>query len=418
MCWGPKFRVLARGHWSTRSRLRSTPSSTRCDPGTTTSARSASTRPSSGSPSPSRSRVRLAYEVTRFPALMRLLRGRRTTPVPGSAPRSIRDVLPSCSPPRISSTSRSRNTTSCGSSFAPSRASAPGSDRLELFSADGYYSCRIKVLSPRARVTGVELDPGASPARRDHHPPAGVPRCDLPPGGRVVIRRPAESRPTISCCAPAGLYHVSDPGQTPSGHETESSATISSSRARSRWRPRTPATSCEPARGWQHGCRFTHAWLRTRLEDFGWRVLEEARAELPGNPRGSRSRVELLPVRAHRTLSASARPPTRDDISRTGSPGTQPGPDGVASPVAGSPATTLRMTIGGQRPAVGHWSTVHGRIPHNRETVDSCRTRQAGMLRCTLRLVGRRATRATRTARRTIGRILGRSASRSGEPPG
>ena len=36
-----------------------------------------------------------------------------------------------------------------------------------------------------------------------------------------------------------------------------------------------------PPKGWQHGCRFTHAWLR--LEELGWHVLEEARAELPGN---------------------------------------------------------------------------------------------------------------------------------------
>lgn len=39
----------------------------------------------------------------------------------------------------------------------------------------------------------------------------------------------------------------------------------------------------EPAPGWQHGCRFTHAWLRECIAALGWRVEAEARADLPGN---------------------------------------------------------------------------------------------------------------------------------------
>jgi hypothetical protein len=41
----------------------------------------------------------------------------------------------------------------------------------------------------------------------------------------------------------------------------------------------------QPAKGWRHGCRFTHRWLAARLEEVGWHVLEAARAELPGNHR-------------------------------------------------------------------------------------------------------------------------------------
>ena len=59
---------------------------------------------------------------------------------------------------------------------------------LELFSADGYYSCRIKALSPDARVTGVELDPrrsdGPSPSRG-----GWVRRRDLPPERRPGLPR-------------------------------------------------------------------------------------------------------------------------------------------------------------------------------------------------------------------------------------
>jgi hypothetical protein len=41
----------------------------------------------------------------------------------------------------------------------------------------------------------------------------------------------------------------------------------------------------QPAPGWQHGSRFTHAWLLRQLEEMGWHVLDQARDELPGNPR-------------------------------------------------------------------------------------------------------------------------------------
>jgi hypothetical protein len=41
----------------------------------------------------------------------------------------------------------------------------------------------------------------------------------------------------------------------------------------------------EPAKGWRHGCRFTHRWLAARLEAVGWHVIDAARAELPGNHR-------------------------------------------------------------------------------------------------------------------------------------
>ena len=37
----------------------------------------------------------------------------------------------------------------------------------------------------------------------------------------------------------------------------------------------------QPAKGWQHGCRFTHAWLRAQLGNSVG-LLQEIRAELPG----------------------------------------------------------------------------------------------------------------------------------------
>ncbi len=208
----------------------------------------------------------------------------------------------------------------------------PGPDCLELFSADGYYSCRIKALSPRARVTGVELDPeqvrrAETITRRLAFRDVTFHQADV----WSFVGRSNRAYDLVLCAG--GLYHVSDPARLLQAVKpivrdylvVQSVVTLETE---------DPGYFVQPARGWQHGCRFTHAWLRTRLEDFGWRVLEEARAELPGNPR-AHDRGSSFFLCAHRTLSASARPPTRDDISRTGSPGTQPGPDGSRPPSRG-----------------------------------------------------------------------------------
>jgi hypothetical protein len=324
-----------------------------------------------GVPFPLEERARLACEATRA-VLMRLLGGRRTTPVPRERPRSIRDVL------RRAPTSHLLNQPVKERHLMRLVARAlsglgPGPDCLELPSADGYYSCRIKALSPRARVTGVELDPGQvrraeTITRRLAFRDVTFHQADV----WSFVGRPNRAYDLVLCAG--GLYHVSDPARLLQAGKpivrgylvVQSVVTLETE---------DPGHFVQPASGWQHGCRFTHAWLRARLEDLGWRVLEEARAELPGNPGPT---IEGRASSCARTGPSAPRLAPRLETTPRGPGAPEPSRAGTGRVLRRG--VTLRMTIAGQRPAVGHWSTVHGRIPHNRETVDSCRTKQAGML--------------------------------------
>jgi hypothetical protein len=98
----------------------------------------------------------------------------------------------------------------------------------------------------------------------------------------AFLDRSEEAYDLVLCAG--GLYHVSDPARllqavrrVARGHlVVQSVVTLETE---------DPGYFVQPAKGWQHGCRFTHAWLRARLEALDWQVLEEARAELPGNHR-------------------------------------------------------------------------------------------------------------------------------------
>ncbi len=149
---------------------------------------------------------------------------------------------------------------------------------LDLFSADGYYTCRLKALAPGAAVTGVELD--AEQIRRAELVARRLGFDDVRFSRSDVLTYLEQSRETsdLVLCA-GGLYHMSDPVQVLQAIRgsylvVQSVVTLESEDA---------DYFVQPPRGWQHGCRFTHAWLRFRLVELGWRVVDEARAELPGN---------------------------------------------------------------------------------------------------------------------------------------
>jgi tRNA (mo5U34)-methyltransferase len=159
----------------------------------------------------------------------------------------------------------------------------PGPACLELFSADGYYSCRIKLLSPGANVTGLELDPdhirrSETMARRLRLNDLSFRREDV----RAFLDQTAERYDLVLCAG--GLYHISDPARlleqirrVSRGYVViQSVVTLAAE---------DPDYFVTPAPGWQHGCRFTHAWLRKRIGEGGWQLLGEERAELPGNRR-------------------------------------------------------------------------------------------------------------------------------------
>ena len=244
-------------------------------------------------------RAQRAYEVVAA-ILGRAWRGPRTTPVPREGARSIRDVLRRApSAHLLNQPVKDRHLMT----LVARALSALGPDPacLELFSADGYYSCRMKAFSPGARITGVELDPAhvrraEAITRRLGFGGVAFRQDDV---WRFVDR--ADETYDLVLCA-GGLYHVSDPARlletlrrVARGYLVVQSVVTLETEARDYF--------VQPAKGWQHGCRFTHGWLRARLDELGWRVLEEARAELPGNrrshDRGSSFFLCRAPERSH-----------------------------------------------------------------------------------------------------------------------
>ena len=226
-------------------------------------------------------RVQRASEVVGS-ALARVWRGTRATPVSGERARSIRDVLRRRpSPHLLNQPVKERHLM-----MLVARALLalwPRPHCLELFSADGYYSCRTKALSPQATITGVELDP--EQVRRATSISARLGFGDVTFRQKDVLTFLDESSDSydLVLCA-GGLYHVSDPARlleaalrvTRGYLVVQSVVTLETEDG---------DYFVRPAKGWRHGCRFTHAWLRARLERLGWHVLEEARTDLPGNRR-------------------------------------------------------------------------------------------------------------------------------------
>jgi SAM-dependent methyltransferase len=206
----------------------------------------------------------------------------RTSPVPRERAHSVREVLRRRpSPHLLNQPVKEQHLLALASRALAALGPAPAC--LELFSADGYYCCRLQALSPRARITGVELDP-------DHTRRAETMALRLG-FGTVRFRREdvwafldrSEETYDLVLCA-GGLYHVSDPARLLQAVKrvargylvVQSVVTLETEDA---------GYFVQPAKGWQHGCRFTHAWLQARLEALDWQVLEDARAELPGNRR-------------------------------------------------------------------------------------------------------------------------------------
>lgn len=154
---------------------------------------------------------------------------------------------------------------------------------LELFCADGFYSCRIKFLSPQAKVTGVDLNGDHVRRAETMAGCLGLDNVDFVKEDVTAFLQSSSEPYDFVLCA-GGLYHVNDPkrlllqiGKMARGYIVlQSVVTLDTE---------DPNYFLQPAPGWQHGCRFTHAWLRERLHEIGWRLVDEARAELPGNRR-------------------------------------------------------------------------------------------------------------------------------------
>jgi SAM-dependent methyltransferase len=153
---------------------------------------------------------------------------------------------------------------------------------LDLFCADGYYTCHMARLRPDAVITSVDLDVDEIARAQLISRVLAVPQVTFYNDDVWEFVRKASTYDVVFCTG--GLYHLREPRhfleqlvpivgtylvvQSAITLETEDSDYFVS-----------------PAPGWRHGSRFTHAGLRGWLETLGLEIMNEARSELPGNAR-------------------------------------------------------------------------------------------------------------------------------------
>ncbi len=159
----------------------------------------------------------------------------------------------------------------------------PAPKCLDLFCADGYYTCRIKHLSPQAQVTGIDLD-----ARHLQRAQFAAKTLKLNDNVQFIMDdvlqfvAQAPAFDLIFCAG--GLYHLENPHQFLQHlGQTDSKFLIVQSAVTLTTEDEDFFVSTAP--GWKHGSRFTHAALKNWLLDSGWRVEQEGRNTLTGNTR-------------------------------------------------------------------------------------------------------------------------------------
>lgn len=153
---------------------------------------------------------------------------------------------------------------------------------LDLFCADGYYSCWMGQTRPDAVITGVDLDEKEIERARTAVQILNIPNATF----HVTdiwqwLQQPGQY--DVIMCA-GGLYHLTEPRrllaelrQIAAGYLVIQSAITLETE--------DPDYFVSPAPGWKHGSRFTHAGLRRWLTELGWTIVDEGRNELTGNPR-------------------------------------------------------------------------------------------------------------------------------------
>ena len=153
---------------------------------------------------------------------------------------------------------------------------------LDLFCADGYYSCWMGQSRPDAVITGVDLDAQEIERAKTAASVLGIQNATFTlQDVWTFIAQPAQY--DLVMCA-GGLYHLTDPRRllaelraiTRGYLLIQSAVTLETE---------DPSYFVSPAPGWKHGSRFAHAGLKQWLVDLGWEIVAEGRNELTGNPR-------------------------------------------------------------------------------------------------------------------------------------
>ncbi|RLC55802.1 MAG: hypothetical protein DRI80_17170 [Chloroflexota bacterium] len=151
---------------------------------------------------------------------------------------------------------------------------------LDLFCADGYYSCMMADICPGARITGIDLAAMEIKRARTAARLLGFDNIEfIIADAWAFIQEP--HRYDLVLCA-GGLYHLEEPRRflvllrpiTAHYLVVQSVVTLETE---------DPNYFVTPAPGAQHGSRFTHAALECWLGETGWEILDQTRNELTGN---------------------------------------------------------------------------------------------------------------------------------------
>jgi 2-polyprenyl-3-methyl-5-hydroxy-6-metoxy-1,4-benzoquinol methylase len=151
---------------------------------------------------------------------------------------------------------------------------------LDLFCADGYYSCMMAQTHPDAQITGIDL--ATMEIRRAETAARLLKLSNIAfvVGDAWKLFREPHQYDLILCAG--GLYHLEEPRRfvellrriTSHYLVIQSVVTLETD---------DPDYFVTPAPGLQHGSRFTQAALEKWLTGAGWEILDQAQNELPGN---------------------------------------------------------------------------------------------------------------------------------------
>lgn len=154
---------------------------------------------------------------------------------------------------------------------------------LDLFCSDGYYSCHMKQLREDAEVVAIDLDEDHIKRGKTMAHILGFDHIAFVNEDVANYLSTTSAQFDVTLCA-GGLYHVENPLYF---IDLVTSCTTNYLIVQSVVTLETEAEDyfVQPANGWQHGCRFSHAWLKKQLMNFNWNIVREDLLELPGNRR-------------------------------------------------------------------------------------------------------------------------------------
>jgi tRNA G46 methylase TrmB len=155
-----------------------------------------------------------------------------------------------------------------------------GATCLDLFCADGYYSCLMARIYPDTMITGIDL--AAMEIRRAETAARllELPNVTFVVGDAWKLFEEPRQYDLVLCAG--GLYHLEEPRRfvqllrriTSRYLVIQSVVTLETD---------DPDYFVTPAPGLRHGSRFTQAALAKWLAGAGWAILDQSQNELPGN---------------------------------------------------------------------------------------------------------------------------------------